>query len=529
MLNLLTNAPPRSLQLIEPRQSAIWAVDTLRNISMRVNAEDKLFTCLDNSAINELESSWDALWAWCRAILEAANPLLGDPSSSQLKDLSFADDAFEVVYRIIYSLSREDEVRKVFSLPPTHFKQTIAREPENLFFLVNSLIITGRRHSPVFALGLKAAYEVRRNCEPVNNALAVAFICQDTGLMSQMILGRISDVLDIREPAECDLVHAAALMNIMYITCTAPLKGSEIRTEYLSRHAPLVLLRFMERLFRRRAIVRVVRASNRHSIANFGLSRTLQGAVLEAATALQLFLEQKPDSQCQLIDSGLFQVLLSSLLFFHHPSMLEPAALQRLEACLVQLWKTALANYAWKDIMQSIARSVSRIARRGLEDEIKRLQVTPGPLLDLWEQTKRIQTSTVAIREKWHLKLRSCCGNPGCKRTRSEDDVSGMCLGCKEVYYCSESCQREHWVVEHRLACRLPGNRRYEQQFFEAALEYEVENTSHAGQTSAQTTITVDYRQYPPRLSTVKATTRHSVKAKGILQRGDKIVTCRLR
>lgn len=44
------------------------------------------------------------------------------------------------------------------------------------------------------------------------------------------------------------------------------------------------------------------------------------------------------------------------------------------------------------------------------------------------------------------------CAN--CEWEEGAGDIFLMCGGCKEVYYCGESCQELHWKNEHKNQCR---------------------------------------------------------------------------
>ena len=46
-------------------------------------------------------------------------------------------------------------------------------------------------------------------------------------------------------------------------------------------------------------------------------------------------------------------------------------------------------------------------------------------------------------------KAERVCGNPNC----DEPAPQHMCSQCKQVFYCSKDCQKEHWKKGHRQAC----------------------------------------------------------------------------
>merc|ERR1712032_1601958 len=48
---------------------------------------------------------------------------------------------------------------------------------------------------------------------------------------------------------------------------------------------------------------------------------------------------------------------------------------------------------------------------------------------------------------------RSVCGNPACAKVSPASEKFQKCMSCKAVYYCSESCQHEHYPV-HRVLCK---------------------------------------------------------------------------
>lgn len=49
-------------------------------------------------------------------------------------------------------------------------------------------------------------------------------------------------------------------------------------------------------------------------------------------------------------------------------------------------------------------------------------------------------------------KARGCLA---CKKLGEPGVVMSWCSGCKQVYYCSKSCQTKHWKKEHKRQCKL--------------------------------------------------------------------------
>ena len=46
-----------------------------------------------------------------------------------------------------------------------------------------------------------------------------------------------------------------------------------------------------------------------------------------------------------------------------------------------------------------------------------------------------------------------------CERVQEQGERFNSCSRCKVVYYCSKTCQREHWRNGHRDTCQAPSER----------------------------------------------------------------------
>ncbi|KAK7056782.1 hypothetical protein VNI00_002499 [Paramarasmius palmivorus] len=548
----LRNPPPGNINLAQPRQRDIDSVTALHHLSARIDATGHPFTLHNEATIGEIRARWNDLWAWCICILQQSTVLLSSHDTAS-GDLTFADTAFDAIFRIIYSLCREDTMRMVVAplLSPTSFRSLIlSPNSGTLPSLCTALLFVGRRNSQTFRVGVRTVFELSRDNLNASSVLVLAFFRQSPYTQSVTISSRFLDTLDSKtadiDADADDLTHLGSLINIMYVNCTAPMKGAAFRDAYLAQDTPTLLIRFMGRLFTRRSIKHICDVKRRHSISRSSFPTTICSSASEAAGLLLAFLIHQPGLRCQMIEKDLFPIILCSMLFLNHDDISVPNR-SSLESRLMMLWNALLKNHVLKGVMQCIVRSVTRISKSGLENEL--LDVGRGQIWDTWQNVKAIGVSSEIIRGKWRVRVRSSCGNSKCgvKLPLPKDERplaerrrlprSGVCLKCKEIYYCSKICQRVHWLAGHRLSCERFGFKSgclFDQQFFEAALDYDVQVT-FADTILAQELamgglldINIDYRHFPPTLSVSTLQLKDAVRSRvtGIVQDSDRVVTC---
>ncbi|KAL1682321.1 hypothetical protein EV122DRAFT_203831 [Schizophyllum commune] len=73
----------------------------------------------------------------------------------------------------------------------------------------------------------------------------------------------------------------------------------------------------------------------------------------------------------------------------------------------------------------------------------------------LWARVHAEMTKRCDLVEKLY---RPRCDNYRCPKLIPPDEMRAKCCQCYEVYYCSQACQRQHWIV-HRLFCTFIAKR----------------------------------------------------------------------
>ncbi|KAK7025504.1 hypothetical protein VNI00_015938 [Paramarasmius palmivorus] len=554
ILDQLSDTPPRQLDLAHPARNVIQAIEALRSFSIRIDVSGKPFDWHDDIVINEIQTRWNTLWAWCRAIFRESATLL---VTNYTIDLSFVDKALDAVFRVVYTLCREDTVRDALMLAPTSFTASMLNSERTfLSSLGDSLLFVGRQYSQTFILGVRTVFEMGRDTDTANASIIFAFVQQDPRIHSEIIIARMRDVLTLRPTDADNILLLRSLINIVYITCSVGGTGTAFRDAYLQWGTPRLLMQCMRHLSAHTTIDRVTQIASQQFITRSNLPHSVCRAVAEMAGLLLAFLLHAPNLRFQMIEDDMFAVILESLTIVNNPSTFPPKLRHSLESRLQMLWKTVLKNYVVKCTMQTIIRAVSRIIKRGLEDELQTLCVASGPLWALWQDAKKIRESSTIIRGIWRKKVRETCGNCGSQFheniNQSDEDsgdehatqpgedtlppivTTGICTRCKEIHYCSKRCQREHWEAEHRTHCKradsIFNNRLIDLRFCQAALEHDTAVTfesvaatqdANDGTGDSFGSMVIDYRCYPP--SVVRSPNGSGVQ--GVVQHGEDTIT----
>ncbi|KAJ7586083.1 hypothetical protein C8J56DRAFT_946142 [Mycena floridula] len=59
-------------------------------------------------------------------------------------------------------------------------------------------------------------------------------------------------------------------------------------------------------------------------------------------------------------------------------------------------------------------------------------------------------------RKRHKHSLHRLCSNLKCSSTKLMMEDLKRCAGCLSAHYCSKTCQKEHWSIEHKLVCATP-------------------------------------------------------------------------